>query len=485
MKLFLPLTKVDVEKREVWGRATHEVADKSGEIFDYATSKPLFEKWSSDFEKATDGKSKGNVRAMHGKVAAGKVISIDYNDAEKAIDIGTKIVDDAEWAKVVEGVYTGFSIGGSYTKRWKDGDLQRFTANPAEISIVDNPCVSTAVFAMVKADGSVEEKSFKNPIEQVWRCGPPDCFHAAKADAATCRAEAVAKAAAADADATSADEPIIETATETALKAAGAPIVVPGSAIVTDLPAGDVEKVIAPPALEVIPPAVKKSLYDVSSFAVALLGLATVANNAEWEAQYEGDSSDIPARLRAWIGAGAPILVDMASEEASEVVAQLSALAQANGGAAVAVLEDAAADELGKAGARNSKADQSKVQGIHDSAMALGANCPAPEKVDVGDLAKLATDLAVEKAALAKSIEDLTIEKGALVERVKTLEALPATPKAALKAVDKFADREPTPSVLADLDAQIEKARTPDEKAFLEIKKVLRSGGTPLMQFAR
>jgi hypothetical protein len=46
-------------------------------------------------------------------VAAGKVIAYQPDDAAKAIDIGTKIVDDAEWEKVEEGVYTGFSIGGS------------------------------------------------------------------------------------------------------------------------------------------------------------------------------------------------------------------------------------------------------------------------------------------------------------------------------------------------------------------------------------
>lgn len=165
LKLFFPIAKVDVEKREVWGRAVQEVADKSREIFDYDTSKPLFQAWSSEFEKATDGKSLGNIRAMHGKVAAGKVIAIDFNDVEKAIDIGAKIVDDAEWAKVIEGVYTGFSIGGSYLKKWKDAidaTLTRYTAAPSETSLVDNPCVPTAMFSMIKADGSTEARPFQH-----------------------------------------------------------------------------------------------------------------------------------------------------------------------------------------------------------------------------------------------------------------------------------------------------------------------------------
>ena len=76
MRIFAQLTKVDVEKREVWGRATHEVRDRVGEIFDYEESKPFFQAWSADFEKTTEGKSLGNVRAMHGKVAAGKLSAI-------------------------------------------------------------------------------------------------------------------------------------------------------------------------------------------------------------------------------------------------------------------------------------------------------------------------------------------------------------------------------------------------------------------------
>jgi hypothetical protein len=58
----------------------------------------------------------------------------------------------------------GFSIGGSYEKKWKDSadaTKTRYTAAPAEISLVDNPCVPTATFSMVKADGSSEAKPFQ------------------------------------------------------------------------------------------------------------------------------------------------------------------------------------------------------------------------------------------------------------------------------------------------------------------------------------
>ena len=159
--LFVPLLKVDVAKQIVYGTAVEEVADRAGEIFDYATSKPEFEKWSGDIEKSTDGKSKGNVRSMHGKIAAGKLNDIGFDDKRKAIDVAAKIVDKDEWQKVLEGVYTGFSIGGSYLKRWTDGELKRYTARPAEISLVDLPCVPTATFSMIKADGSEELRKFQ------------------------------------------------------------------------------------------------------------------------------------------------------------------------------------------------------------------------------------------------------------------------------------------------------------------------------------
>jgi hypothetical protein len=164
LRLFLPITKVDVEQRTVYGRAVQEVPDKAAEVFDYASSKPLFSAWSETIAKASDGKNLGNVRAMHGKVAAGKLTQIAFNDEEKAIDVAAKVVDDAEWQKCLEGVYTGFSIGGKYAKRWPDEAnpaLTRYTAEPSEISLVDNPCVPTATFTMVKADGTTEAKPFQ------------------------------------------------------------------------------------------------------------------------------------------------------------------------------------------------------------------------------------------------------------------------------------------------------------------------------------
>jgi hypothetical protein len=163
LRLFIPITKIDEEKRLVYGTVTEEVMDKSGEMFDYATSKPYFEKWSAEISKATNGKSVGNLRVMHTSKAAGKLVSLDLDDADKRISCAAKVVDDDEWKKCLEGVYTGFSQGGRYVRRWKDeGGSARYTAEPSEVSIVDNPCLGTAHFQLAKADGTVEDREFKS-----------------------------------------------------------------------------------------------------------------------------------------------------------------------------------------------------------------------------------------------------------------------------------------------------------------------------------
>jgi hypothetical protein len=411
--LFVPVTKVDVEKREVWGRAVQEVPDKSKEIFDYATSAPLFRDWSAGFDKATDGKSLGNIRAMHGKVAAGKVTAIDFNDKDLAIDICAKVVDDAEWNKVQEGVYTGFSIGGDYEKRWQDGGLKRYTARPSEISLVDNPCVPTARFQMIKADGVVEEKEFKAP------------------------------------------DP------------AAAPVVDP-----------------AAPAAEV-----KKSMYSVQMLASLMSSIASMVADQKFEAALEGDDSPIPSALRSWLASGLQILNAMTAEESAELLASLSGEDEDT----VMTLADSKGDLaklLSKAGARHSASDQKHLQGIHDSAVAMGAGCGASEKAAAsGDLAKVfpvgASDLGKAVAittgtppengvVTAEQIESLgkfaiTVagERDELKKKVEKLEAEPAEPKGVAKVVDKGSD-----SVL------VEKKDEPEDKTPLGLMKKAHANPT-------
>jgi hypothetical protein len=168
LDLFLPLAKVDLDRRLVTGVATAETPDRSGEIFDYASSKPNFEKWSAEAAAASGGKSLGAVRVMHTAVAAGKLTDIAFDDDAKRITVCAKIVDDDEWRKVQEGVYTGFSQGGRYVKRWADPDtgLTRYTAEPHEISLVDLPCVPDATFDVVKG-GVIKKRAFASRAEDV------------------------------------------------------------------------------------------------------------------------------------------------------------------------------------------------------------------------------------------------------------------------------------------------------------------------------
>ena len=234
LQLMLPITKVDAAQRLVYGVAAAEVPDRAQEIMDYASTKPNFEQWSEEVNKASGGKSLGNVRAMHGNIAAGVLKQLACNDDERRIEVCAHIVDDNEWAKCEAGVYTGFSMGGRYVKRWKDEGLTRYTAEPIELSLVDMPCIPTATFEMIKADGSTELRKFtsiedENPdteathesaetgaeaassqptdetdavhtgvekqaalsvkkyeLAQVWDCGCPDHRHIKKSDAQRC-----------------------------------------------------------------------------------------------------------------------------------------------------------------------------------------------------------------------------------------------------------------------------------------------------------
>lgn len=174
---FVPIIKVDAETRTIYGRLADETPDLAGEIFDYETSAPYFTAWSEKAMKTTGGKSAGNLRVMHGLKVAGKLIELVTDDAEKTIDIAAQVVDDAEWAMVEAGCYTGFSLGGKYVgKKWKDkGDptKTRYTVNPYEASLVDVPCIPTATFTL-KADGAETQVEFK-----VWE--PPAAALAAKA----------------------------------------------------------------------------------------------------------------------------------------------------------------------------------------------------------------------------------------------------------------------------------------------------------------
>lgn len=160
---FFNLTKVDARTHQAWGIWTDETPDTQKEIMDYVASKSNFEKWSADQMQKSGGKSKGNVRAMHGsnKVSAGIAIDMQCDDVKKQIYGGVEIIDPIDIEKVEKGAYTGFSIGGSYGKRWKDGEYTRYEAIPVELTLADRPSNPSALFEYIKTDGTTEMRKFE------------------------------------------------------------------------------------------------------------------------------------------------------------------------------------------------------------------------------------------------------------------------------------------------------------------------------------
>lgn len=380
MKLFAQIRKVDEAKRLVYARAVQETVDKVDEIFDYASSKPLFEAWSKEQFDASGGKSYGNVRAMHGKIAAGIVAEpLAFNDDELAIDTAIKVTDDQEWSKCLDGTYTGVSIGGSYVGERKtekvDGrEVKRYTARPAEISLVDSPCIPTArFFEIVKADGSIAKVDFKvatsegpTPIEVTGTDEQVAAFakllndssltltDAIAAITGANEARAVEKAVADQLDTIEAMEkrefssderkqaakegaalpdgsfPIKTVADlENAVRALGrakdkaaakAHIIKRAKALgATDkLPKGWTDAGKADTGGEV-----KKGLWNVSRFAEVLESLAMVCASAQYDLDTEGDDSPVPQMLRNAFDELATAFKAMSAEEAEEALADL------------------------------------------------------------------------------------------------------------------------------------------------------------------
>lgn len=196
MRLFFPIAKVDAEQRMVWGYASTEARDDQNEI----VTRNALETALGDYMKFA------NVREMHQLSAVGiaKEAAID----DKGLYVGAKIVDDRAWAKVVAGVYKGFSIGGRVLER-AAGDRGTITALVLnEISLVDRPANPEAIFDFWKI-AAVEEANLDRretgrkpdaPAQpaQIWACGVAAHRHLVKADAAQCIAGHGGDAAAAD-----------------------------------------------------------------------------------------------------------------------------------------------------------------------------------------------------------------------------------------------------------------------------------------------
>lgn len=159
VRLSMPFSKVDVQRRIVSGFATLDNVDKQNDIVTTDASMKAFSKF------------RGNIREMHQPSAVGKMVSFKedkYFDPEtkkfySGVYVSAYISKGAQntWEKVIDGTYTGFSIGGRMNK-WDDAydekaDIQIRVIKDydlVELSLVDNPANQFAsILSVEKVDG--------------------------------------------------------------------------------------------------------------------------------------------------------------------------------------------------------------------------------------------------------------------------------------------------------------------------------------------
>jgi len=168
--LYIPIEKINKEKRTVAGWATTEDIDKQSEIVDYTASKEAFSDWA------------GNIREMHEPKAVGKAVEIIPNDGDKRVWVEAYISKGAEdtWHKINEKILNGFSIGGKTinktTQIIKDADspnqsrtvtrITKYKLN--ELSLVDNPANIGCSFTLVKSiDGVPYQTEIVEDIKKI------------------------------------------------------------------------------------------------------------------------------------------------------------------------------------------------------------------------------------------------------------------------------------------------------------------------------
>lgn len=179
VKLTMPISKVDAEKRIVSGFATLDNIDRQGDIITAEASQKAFERF------------RGNVRLMHQPIPAGKVVNFredsffdkDTNKQYRGVFVDAYISKGAPevWEMVLDGTLTGFSIGGAI----KDFDKVYDAAHDAtirvvkdydliELSLVDSPANQLAnIFSIEKLDkdGVAIDSIFnKSSIQNVFWC---------------------------------------------------------------------------------------------------------------------------------------------------------------------------------------------------------------------------------------------------------------------------------------------------------------------------
>jgi hypothetical protein len=174
VRLSMPLTKVDEGRRIVSGFASLDNLDKQMDIVTTEASMNAFAKF------------RGNIREMHQPSAIGKMVSFKeekYFDPEskkfyKGVYVSAYISKGAQdaWEKVLDGTYTGFSIGGRMNE-WDDAYDEKADAqiriikeyDLIELSLVDSPANQFAsIMSVQKVDGVDVIKGDETVLENVF-----------------------------------------------------------------------------------------------------------------------------------------------------------------------------------------------------------------------------------------------------------------------------------------------------------------------------
>jgi outer membrane murein-binding lipoprotein Lpp len=159
LRLSMPFSKVDKERRIVSGFATLDNVDRQDDIVTTDASLKAFAKF------------RGNIREMHQPLAVGKMIAFKedkYFDPESkkfysGVYVSAYVSKGAQdtWEKVLDGTLSGFSIGGRMND-WDDAYDEKMDKSIrvikeydlVELSLVDTPANQFAnIMSIEKVDG--------------------------------------------------------------------------------------------------------------------------------------------------------------------------------------------------------------------------------------------------------------------------------------------------------------------------------------------
>lgn len=465
MKLFAAISKVDEENRMVWGYASTGARDSQDEI---VTQDAIKGAWDDYMQFA-------NVREMHQPSAVGVVKEYTFDD--NGVFIGTHVVDDAAWTKVMAGVYKGFSIGGKKLPGGYDPITKTITAlKLTEISLVDRPANPEALITMFKLADNPEGADMQKASTTVPLDGaattttqkPEDELLdlMAKGDLPVDKLLAFAKgllvtvqvdgqgdntgvnidpdkAVGGNAVSNTPSTPVgaagIATpkSGETSASMSGAAISATekdpkdptNSSNLSNKPNAAAKGTNENPlrkslrALAFKGEDVAKGMRDVAEFAAMLQALQWLADGARHERDWEGDSSTVPEQIDTAVQTLAQVFLNMAVEELGELqpavgggtqMGQLTVLVERSEAMPQLKKFNDAVNVL-KAGARNSAQDADRLQKAHDLLVDLGVTCKAADPA--ADATK-----AEPVGEVAKAADTAAPDLQALSETVATLQ---------------------------------------------------------------